>query len=233
MKCKSAHRCALTSCESCCWKLSRRIAQQIFTTNPRELHIVTFDIKLSIGEFVRWRGRVRNAFEHRRRASSYFKGTGVWLWLQNDGSVRGIVSLGAVTADEFVAAFGRRWPITLKPIDVAAVRDQVYYITRPGIIAEVHGGRGGYQRSAKTSGSIGESSTTVARAYVARPAARLTVNGIQGNSTPTDLQSEKTGWRPLDPGKSAQDRAGSEPHADMKRRVIVAEPEGPPVLDAV
>jgi len=56
-----------------------------------------------------------------------------------------MVSLGAVTAEEFQAAVGRRWPVTLRAIDPAKLREEVYGVIRPGLIADVGAGRGRYQ----------------------------------------------------------------------------------------
>ena len=59
--------------------------------------------------------------------------------------MRGIVSLGAVTAEEFETAVGRRWPVTLWSVDPVAVREEIYRAIRPGLIADVESGRGRYQ----------------------------------------------------------------------------------------
>ncbi len=145
MKCTSAHRCVLASCESCCWRAALRISRNSIAADPRQLHSVEFDVKLSVSGFAEWRCKVRNAVEHQRRVNPYFRDTGIWLWLQDCGPVRGIVNLGALKADEFEAVFRRRWPVAFEPIDAVTLREQVYCITRPGVISEVHSGRGGYQ----------------------------------------------------------------------------------------
>jgi len=77
--------------------------------------------------------------------SRWWRGLSLSVWLSKDGLVRGIVSLGAVTVEEFQAAVERRWPVTLRAIDPATVREEVYAVIRPGLIADFGSDRGRYQ----------------------------------------------------------------------------------------
>jgi hypothetical protein len=65
------------------------------------------------------------------------------VWLGQDGRVRGVVNLDAITSEEFEEAFGR-WGPDLRRIDPDEVAGAVLEAVRPGVIAEVD--RGGYQR---------------------------------------------------------------------------------------
>ena len=64
------------------------------------------------------------------------------VWLGADGQLRGVVSLDAVTPDEFEEAFGR-WEPSLRRIGPEEVADVVLKAVRPQVIAQVDGG--GYQ----------------------------------------------------------------------------------------
>jgi hypothetical protein len=64
--------------------------------------------------------------------------------LSQDGVMRGIVALGAVTPDEFLAAFAR-WPTALRPITPSILRDEVYAIVQPSQVASPALPRGRYQ----------------------------------------------------------------------------------------
>ncbi len=144
--CSSAHRCARTSCEPCAWRYSLHISRRILAAHPRQLYVVTIEAFLhDPTAFRSWRVRLRNVVDHRRRACRWWREVGLWLWLGADGRVRGIVSLGAVTEEEFIEVIERRWPTTLRPIDVEELRSEVYFAVRPGIIFDTGPHQGRYQ----------------------------------------------------------------------------------------
>ncbi|MDN3572398.1 hypothetical protein [Methylobacterium longum] len=58
------------------------------------------------------------------------------LWLQADGTVRGIVLLSEIDAAEFVPAFACRWAVTMRPIDLSEVRTELFYALHPTRIAD-------------------------------------------------------------------------------------------------
>ncbi len=60
--------------------------------------------------------------------------------------MRGIVSLGSVLEDEFLIGFRRRWPITLRRVEVETVRNEIYFAMRPGIIFDTGPHHSRYQR---------------------------------------------------------------------------------------
>src|SRR4051794_28773103 len=103
------------NCLICAGRTARRTARAILATNPRQLHAVNFRATLSPQEFRSWRGATRNLIDHQRRSSRWWRGVSLHVWLGADGQVRGIVSLDAVTREEFVEAF-RRWTATLRRI---------------------------------------------------------------------------------------------------------------------
>jgi hypothetical protein len=65
------------------------------------------------------------------------------VFLGADGRVRGVVSLDAVTTDEFRDAF-RRWPVTLTSVKAGDLDHAIYAAVEPGVVASADG-QGGYQ----------------------------------------------------------------------------------------
>jgi hypothetical protein len=88
----------------------------------------------SFADFWAWRVEVRNVVDYRRRTDRWWRDLAVSVWLSQDGVMRGIVALGAVTPDEFLAAFAR-WPTALRPITPSTLRDEVYAIVQPSRLA--------------------------------------------------------------------------------------------------
>ena len=130
------------NCPTCAGRYARRTARAILCTNPRQLHAVKFSTHLSPTEFRSWRIAARNLIDHQRRGSRWWRSVSIQGWLGADACVRGIVSLDAVTREEFVEAFSR-WQPTLRrtgPEEVACV---VFEAVRPGVVAAVD--RVGYQ----------------------------------------------------------------------------------------
>jgi hypothetical protein len=144
MKCSSAHRCVLASCEKCCWRASLHVTRQVLSTSPQRLYILEFAVDITFDEFANWRSQFRNSVEYKRRVHSYFRGLGLWCWLMKNGQVRGILDLGRAAPDEFIAAFGQRWPVTLQPVQTAALRNDIFFMTRPCMIAEMPSQMGRY-----------------------------------------------------------------------------------------
>ena len=122
--------------------LCPRSARAILATNPRQLHAVKFSTHLSTTEFRSWRIAARNIVDHQRRGSRWWRGVSLYVWLDADGRVSGIVALDAITPEEFEEAF-RRWEPMLRRLGPEEVADEVYGALRPGVIAETAGS--GYQ----------------------------------------------------------------------------------------
>lgn len=59
------------------------------------------------------------------------------LWLQADGTVRGVMLLGEIDAAEFVHALAGRWAVTMRPIDLGEVRVELFYALHPTGIADL------------------------------------------------------------------------------------------------
>ena len=145
--CSPDQRCYATSCEPCAWRYSLNTSRRVLAAHPRRLFAVTIAPTLAAQtNFQSWRIQVRNLVDHRRQDSKWWRDLGVRGWLGSDGLVRGIVSLGSVLADEFLRAFERRWPTTLKPIEVGTVRNEIYFAMRPGIIFDTGPHHSRYQR---------------------------------------------------------------------------------------
>jgi len=144
--CHSNHRCNRRDCPTCRWRYSGRVARRILDRTQGHLYAIEIDTALhTFADFSVWRVESRNLIDHRRRACRWWRDLSLAVWLGKDGRVRGTASLGAVTVGEFEVAVGRRWPVTLRAIDPATVREAVYRAIRPGLIADVGSGRGRYQ----------------------------------------------------------------------------------------
>src|SRR5215203_2740175 len=101
------HEPADPQCPTCTGRAARRIGRAILATNPRRLFAVTFDTTLSGNQFRSWRTAVRNLVDHQRRECRWWRQVAMQVWLGADGRLRGVVSLDAVTTDEFRDAFRR------------------------------------------------------------------------------------------------------------------------------
>jgi hypothetical protein len=109
---------------------------------------VTIDATLQgPADFRSWRIQLRNLLDYHRRACRWWREVGLWLWLSADGCVRGIVSLGAVTEEEFIGTVGRRWPMKLTHISIEDPRSEAYlHALRPGVVSDTGPNGGRYQR---------------------------------------------------------------------------------------
>jgi hypothetical protein len=143
-RCISAHRCASPACEPCAWRYSLRVSRRVLAHDPRRVHALTIAAELHDATgFDRWRVAVRNLIDHRRRACSWWKPFGLRAWLSADGAVRGLILPGSISDAECVSAFSRRWPTTLRPIELTTIREEIYRAVHPAVIAS--GGPGRYQ----------------------------------------------------------------------------------------
>jgi hypothetical protein len=145
--CSSVRRCYSLACEPCAWRYSLNISRRILAHDHRRLFAMSIQPNVAeIGEFSGWRTAVRNTIDYRRGECRWWRDLGVWGWLGADGSVRGIVSLGSVTEGEFCGVFGRRWPISVRPITPTNLRHVIYWeAMRPSVIVEAGPQQGRYQ----------------------------------------------------------------------------------------
>jgi hypothetical protein len=133
--CTSQNRCSSISCERCAKRYGRRVARRILATNPRNLFGIEINAALSsLGAFWCWRIEVRNWVDHRRRVDRHWRSAGLYVWLSQDGWVRGVIALNALTTDEVEATLGRRWPITLRRVDQSVLCCHIYETIRPPAI---------------------------------------------------------------------------------------------------
>ncbi len=112
------------TCPTCAGRFSRRIGRAILAEGPRQLHAVNFPTTLSPEEFRSWRIAARNLLDHQRRQCRWWRGVSMQVWLGQDGRVRGVVNLDAITSEEFEEALGR-WQPTLKRIGPERLADEV------------------------------------------------------------------------------------------------------------
>lgn len=104
-------------------------------TEAHNLCVVEIELaRSSLADFWSWRVEARNVVDYRRRIDRWWRDLAVSVWLNHDGVMRGIVALGSVTPDEFLAVFSR-WPTTLRSIAPSALRDEVYAIVQPSRLA--------------------------------------------------------------------------------------------------
>ncbi|MPR12027.1 hypothetical protein [Microvirga tunisiensis] len=112
--------------------------------NPN-LHAVEIDIAPSRwADFWSWRIEARNVIDYRRRTSRWWRHCGLIVWLGADQKLRGVVFLGAVAPVDFLAAFSR-WPMTLRPISPAVLREAIHGFVKPGMIAAMPTSKARYQ----------------------------------------------------------------------------------------
>lgn len=143
--CTAQVRCRRTSCPTCAWRYCGQVAQRIEMLRPLS-PMYAVEIRADLGgvaEFRHWRTKMRNVIDHRRRSSRWWCNLLLVCWLGVDGPVRGILCPGAITGTEFVQSVGRRWTVTLRPVDASDLRLEVYGAMEPREIFG-EGGRGRY-----------------------------------------------------------------------------------------
>lgn len=135
--CSSTARCRRISCRTCAWRAAGIFAARFSFGLTAQAFTLT--IATSIGtaaEFAQWRTAIRNFIDHRRRGCRWWRSVSLDLCLQADGTVRGVVRLGEIAADEFVRALACRWAVTMRPIGLGEVRTELYYALHPTRIAD-------------------------------------------------------------------------------------------------
>lgn len=137
MTCSSSNRCCSTSCDTCRWRYSGRIARRIL---PHGRRIFTVEIELGQTSFRSWASSARNVIEYRRSQSRWWNELTLTVWLCRDQRARGILALGSVQEAELCKSF-ERWPTTLGPVAPENVRAEVYRALHPARIAIVPSGR--------------------------------------------------------------------------------------------
>jgi hypothetical protein len=135
--CLSSNRCCSTSCDTCRWRYSGRIARR---TLPDGRLFFKVEIELGKTSFRSWASSARNVIEYRRSQSRWWNDVILNVWLCRDQRVRGILALGSVRETEFLKSF-ERWPTTLGPVAPENVRAEVYRSLHPARIAIVPNGR--------------------------------------------------------------------------------------------
>ena len=134
-KCRSDHRCGQLACEKCARRYAGGVTRRMLRTEARNLCAVETELaESSFADFWSWRVEVRNVVDYRRRTDRWWRDLALSVWLNQDGMMRGIVALGPVTPDEFLAVFSR-WPTALRPITPSTLRDDIYAIVQPSRVA--------------------------------------------------------------------------------------------------
>lgn len=124
--CSSAYRCASISCPGCAWRYARHMTHRVEALQPRRLMAIAIAYEPSRpADFRSQRKSIHNLLSHQRRRSTWWGTVGLWLWRGEDG-LKGVVELGSVTEDEMATALRRHGAVTLRPIDAAGVRVQIY-----------------------------------------------------------------------------------------------------------
>jgi hypothetical protein len=146
LKCSSQRRCGRITCEPCARRYAGRVSRRILGTATGSLYAIEFGIRVSSpADFWAWRVEARNSIDYRRRGDRWWRDISLNVWLCADGYVRGVVALGSLTASEVVATFDARWATTLRPIDPAHLRTEIYAAIRPAVIAAQRPSCGRYQ----------------------------------------------------------------------------------------
>ena len=113
--CRSDHRCGQLACEKCARRYAGGVTRRMMRGEVRNLCAVEIELAPSLADFWSWRVEARNVVDYRRRTDRWWRDLALSVWLNQDGMMRGIVALGPVTPDEFLAVFSR-WPTALRPI---------------------------------------------------------------------------------------------------------------------
>lgn len=143
--CCSALRCSSIYCAACTWRYSLQVSRRILACEPRRLHRVTIICTVSsIEGFGRWRTTIHNVVNYRRRQSRWWADFGIWLWWAGS-SVRGIIKLGSITAEEFAIAFSRHGQACLGPMTNDDVRAEAYAAARSATRASAESDAGRFQ----------------------------------------------------------------------------------------
>src|SRR5215213_10175612 len=99
--CRSANRCSDLRCATCAWRYCGSQTIRILAHSTAPLHSITLTIPNPTPEgFRAWRVEIRNRVDYLRREFPVWRKFGLCVFLQSDGTIRGIVSLGRLGPDE-------------------------------------------------------------------------------------------------------------------------------------
>lgn len=112
----------------------------VLTRSVGPHHAITLTISdPDLNRFQRWRVEIRNRVDHLRRVDPRWREFGVHGWLQRDGTIRGVVSLGGLGPIEVTKGLVR-WgavlgaaiePEDLRVLIWSAAKPQAIYIDGP------------------------------------------------------------------------------------------------------
>ncbi len=142
----SSNRCEQITCEHCARRYACRITRRLLTKATGSLRVIEIDITASqYTDFWAWRVEARNLVDYRRRENRWWAGFIIAVWWSADRSVRGVVSLGSLTASEVLSAFDARWRTGIRPIEPTDLRREISAFIDPGVIALSPSPHGRYQ----------------------------------------------------------------------------------------
>jgi hypothetical protein len=135
--CSPNSRCERLECATCAWRYSGRTTARIEQTVLGPVYAVTFHTKFTtLSAFQQWRVSARNTVDHLRRGRNgrWWRDCGCHVWLDQQGHMCGVMTLGSITAVEIESTIGRRWPLALRKIEAGDLRVEVYRAMEPGKI---------------------------------------------------------------------------------------------------
>src|SRR5688572_768480 len=98
--CHSGHRCNQRECATCQWRYSGRVARRILASVTGRLWAVEIDIgPCTVADFASWRVEAHNLIQYRRMTNRWWRDLSLWVWLCEDGRLRGILDLASVTPE--------------------------------------------------------------------------------------------------------------------------------------
>jgi hypothetical protein len=113
--CRSANRCSDLQCLGCVWRYCRFQAIRILNQSTGPLYTISLTIPDPSPEgFRASRVELRNRVDYLRRTDLRWRKCGFHGWLQRDGTVRCIASLGMLGRGEVEKGL-ERWSATLGP----------------------------------------------------------------------------------------------------------------------
>jgi hypothetical protein len=130
--CHGSNHCHAVQCERCAWRYSGRIARRIsISTGP--VYASAIHIPDLLPSDVRgWRAQIRNRICYLRQSPRWHNFS-LHVWLNRDGSCRGVLSAGTLDKEEVGSALSR-WPVTLRAVSCDQLRLEIFDSAKPSVV---------------------------------------------------------------------------------------------------
>jgi len=133
--CRSANRCSTLQCPACAWRYCRHVAIRILNQSTGPFHTIALTISDPSPEgFRAFRVALRNCTDHLRRSFRHWHPFGIVVWLQRDGTIKGLVSLGLLGLDDAAKGLERWSPKLAVEVSPEELRVAIWHVTKPSAI---------------------------------------------------------------------------------------------------